>query len=109
MNGICTPQRLRSDFGEAEVADFSCVDELLHRPDRFLDRHFWIATVLIVNVDRIDVEPLQRSLCDRFYVLRGAVDAARLTERKAELVAIITWSRRPAMALPTRTSFVNGP
>ena len=78
--------------------------QLGHRADRVLDRRVGIDAVLVVEVDRLDAEPLQARL---------AATAARspglpLTPRDIgssgsrtmpNLVASTTWSRRPRIAL----------
>ena len=61
-------------------------DELGHRADGLLDRHRRVDAVLVVEVDVVDAEPLQRGVAGRPDVLRAAVDAER---RVPSLVALV--------------------
>jgi hypothetical protein len=69
---------LHSRFGKAEVPDLALLDQLLHRPPDVFDRHVRIDTVLIEQIDRVDLEPLERGLRDLLDVLRPAVQARPL-------------------------------
>ena len=53
------------------------VDELRHRADRLLDRHAEVDAVLVVEVDVVDAEPLQRGLARLPHVLGVAAHLAR--------------------------------
>ena len=79
--------RLRRCFGEAEVPDFTFPDQILHRPGHLFDRHVRVYTVLVVEVDSLDPEPLERALGSLLDVLWPAIQAPLLpvwTEIKAE-------------------------
>jgi hypothetical protein len=41
------------------VADLARLDQLGHRPDRLLDRHLPVHPVLVVEVDRVEAQPLE--------------------------------------------------
>ena len=103
---------LHACLGETEVPDLALLDQLLHRPRDVLDGHVRVDAVLIEQIDGVDVEPLERCLRDLLDVLGPAVQARLLPVRinwNPNLVAITTCSRIGARALPTSTSFVNGP
>jgi hypothetical protein len=65
--------------------------------------------VLVVEVDVIDSQPLQRRLAGGVNVLGTAVDGSPGAILMPNLVARKTSSRRPAIAAPTSTSLVWGP
>ena len=58
------------------MADLARRDQLRHRADRFLDRRRRVDAVLVVEVDVIDSQPLQRGLAGGVDVLGAAVDRA---------------------------------
>jgi hypothetical protein len=60
------------------VADLALGDELGHRPDRLLDRRVGIDAVLVVEVDVIDAEALQRGIAGLAHILRVAAHAEEL-------------------------------
>ena len=62
-------------LGQAEVADLAGRDQLGHRADGLLDRDGLVDAVLVVEVDVVDAEPLQRGVAGGADVLRPAVDA----------------------------------
>ena len=71
-------------LGEAERADFPRRDELGHRADRLLDRDVGVDAVLVVEVDRVDAESLERGFARRAHVLRRAADAGALPVGRAQ-------------------------
>jgi hypothetical protein len=80
------------------VADLALGDELGHRADGLLDRHLGVDAVLVVEVDRLDAEALQRRLAARADVLGVAADAENEPSSPRTLpnfVASTTSSRRP--------------
>ena len=75
MDGVRAADRRGGGLREAEVADLPLADELGHRADGLLDRDRPVDAVLVVEVDRLDAEPLQRAVAAGADVLRPAVDA----------------------------------
>ena len=61
-------------LGQAEEADLAGLHELGHRADRLLDRRVLVDTVLVVEVDVIDAEPLQAAVATAAHVLGRAPD-----------------------------------
>ncbi len=86
---------LGARLAQPEMADLALLDEPAHRPNRVLDRHFWIDPMLVIEIDLVDAEPLQAGLAGLLDVGRAAVDTvgaaglAGLTElgRDDDLVA----------------------
>ena len=76
--------------------------------------HVRVDPVLVVEVDGLDAEPLQRAVDDLLDHLGAARHpAARLaldgSMSQPNLVAITTWSRNGASASPTSSSLAYGP
>src|SRR6266508_3446526 len=68
----------RTGLGEPHVADLSGLDQLRHGADRLLDGRFRIHPVLVVEVDVVDAETLQRGVAGLPHVLGVAADAEAL-------------------------------
>ena len=71
MDGMRAPNRVRRGLGEPEVPHLALLDELGHRADGVLDRRLGIDPVLVVEVDRVHAEALQRRLAGRADVVRA--------------------------------------
>ena len=74
MDGMGAPDRLGRRLAEPEMADLALLDELRHRSDRLLDGHVRVDAVLVVQVDVIGAEPLQRALDRAADMLGRAVE-----------------------------------
>ena len=61
---MCATDRLHSCFRQAEVLDLTFLNQVLHRPRHVFDWHVRVNTVLIEQVDGIDLESLKRALGD---------------------------------------------
>jgi hypothetical protein len=102
----------RRRLGDAEVGDLAGLDQLGRRPPGLLHRHRAVHPVLVVQVDMVDAESLQRGVAGAAHVLRPAVDPDQLPSARCSLpnlVATTTSSWWPASARPTSRSLVNGP
>src|SRR6266404_2387520 len=73
LNRVCTADRLNSCFTKTEVLDLTFVDEALHRSRDVFDRHVQIDAMLVEEIDRINLESLERRLSDLFDVLRATI------------------------------------
>ena len=85
--------RLHAGFRKPEVLDLALLNQVLHRSRDVFDRHVRIDTVLIEQVDRVDLEPLERGLGDLLDVPGPAIQAALLARRSnlnPNFVAITT-------------------
>ena len=71
------PDGRRRGLGQPVVPDLALGDELGERADGLLDRGARVHAVLVVQVDVVGAEPLQRALHGKAHVLRAAVQAAR--------------------------------
>jgi hypothetical protein len=83
MHGVRAPDRCRRRFGQSQEPDLPGRHEPGHRADRLFDGHLGIDPVLIVKVDGVDLEPLQRGVACLAHVVGRAVDA----EERPVLVA----------------------
>src|SRR5262249_60225965 len=77
MYGWGTPEGVPRRFRQPEVPNLPGGDELCHRAHRVLDRQVGIRSVLVVEVDVIDAEPLQRRVARAAYILRSAIDGTK--------------------------------
>ncbi len=76
MHGVGAPDGVGPGFGQAEVADLALGDELGHGADGLLDRGVGVDAVLVVEVDVVGAEPLQRAFDREADVRRAAVEPA---------------------------------
>ena len=83
LDRVRAADRLQPRLGQAEVLDLALPDQFLDRPRHVLDRHVRVDAVLVVQVDRVDLEPLERGLGHLLDVLGPAVqpDPARRWDR----------------------------
>ena len=77
MNRMRAAQGLDRHLREPKVTNFARLDQLLHCADRLFDRHRRIAPVQVVEIDRVDTEPLERLVRNAFRIFRRTVDASR--------------------------------
>jgi hypothetical protein len=86
--GVRAPDRLHARLGKPEVLDLAFLDQLPDRAGDVFDRHVRVDAVLVEQIDRVDLEPLERALDGLFDVLRPAVEPPLLplrVELEAEL------------------------
>jgi hypothetical protein len=91
------------------VCDLALLHQLGDGADGVLDRDLRVDPVLVVQVDVVGAQPAQGALDGGGDVGRAAVQlpgGRPVWERKPNLVASTTWSRRPRMARPTSSSLV---
>ena len=62
LDRVRATDRLCSSLGKAEVLDLTLVNQVLHRSRHVFDRHVRVNTMLIVQVDDIGFESLERAL-----------------------------------------------
>jgi hypothetical protein len=79
--------RSHTRFRKAEVLDLTLANQILHRSRDVFDWDVGVDTVLIEQIDGIDLEPLERGLGDFLDVCRPAAEAAPSIgfERESEL------------------------
>jgi hypothetical protein len=73
MHRVGAADRLRRGLAEADVEDLALLDQLGHRPHGLLDLHLGVDPVLVVQVNVVGPEPLQRSLDRAAHMLGGPV------------------------------------
>jgi hypothetical protein len=101
MDLVGSAHRLGRGLGQAEVLDLALLDELGHRADGLLDRHRVVDAVLVVEVDEVDAEPLERVLAGLAHVVGPAVDAEKAAVLSA-LIAELAGDDDPVAALAHR-------
>ena len=62
MDGVCAPDNVGLGFGQAEIADFTLLDQTCHRADGVLDWRVGIEAVLIVEVDGAEAQVVETCL-----------------------------------------------
>ena len=62
MHRVSAPDCLRRGFAEPQVANLAGLDQLRHRSDSFFNRDVGVNAMLVVEVDVIRAEALQRSV-----------------------------------------------
>ena len=65
--------RFRACLRKSEVLHLTGLNQVLHRSGNFFDRHVRINPVLVVQIDDIGLEPLQRAFDGLLYVLWFAI------------------------------------
>src|SRR5271166_7211097 len=85
MHRVGAAHRGGRGLAQAEIAYLAGLHQLGHRADGFFDGYRLIDAMLVVKVDHVDAEALERSLARLFHVVRPAVDA----DPRAVLVALI--------------------
>src|SRR5208282_4529527 len=73
LDGVSATNRLGSRFRKAEVLHLAFPNQLLYGSGHVFDGHFRVDTMLVEQIDGIDLEPLKRSLSDLFNTLRAAI------------------------------------
>ncbi|MCY1368109.1 hypothetical protein D9M69_550730 [compost metagenome] len=100
-----TADCLYTCFGEADGADFTLIDQVFHRADHIFDRDSRIDTVLIKEINRFDIEALQRGFRHGADIFGATVHANRLAifDLEAELRGdgyfVTKWLERLAQKL----------
>src|SRR5260370_1415287 len=85
MHRMRAPNRRRRRLGQTEEADFARFDELRHRADCLLDRDLRIDAMLIVEIDDVDLQPLQTRIALLEDILPIAAHAEKLVVRTAHV------------------------
>ena len=75
QDGMRAANRLRTRFRKAEVLHLALLNQILHRSSDVLDGNVRVDPVLIEQVDRLDLQALERGLGDLLDVLGPAVQA----------------------------------
>ena len=71
LNGMRSADGLRACFRQAEVPDLALLDQILDRPRYVFNGHLRINAMLIEQIDRVGLEPSQRTLDAFFDIYSG--------------------------------------
>ena len=74
---MCAPDCFHARFRQAEVFDLARLNQFLHRAGDIFDRHIRINAMLIEQINRLDLEPLERAFDRLLDVLGPAVQTCR--------------------------------
>src|SRR6266851_6750746 len=88
MRRMRAPNRRRRRLGQTEVAGFARFDEVCHRADGLLDRDLRIDAMLIVEIDDVDLQPLQTRVALLEDILSIAAHAEKLVVRTAHIAEL---------------------
>ncbi len=77
MSRVGAADRLGRGLAEPDVQELALLDQLGHRADGLLDRHFRVHAVLVVEVDPVGAQALERSLDGAAHVLGRAIAHSR--------------------------------
>src|SRR5580658_3865198 len=75
MNFVRPANSGRRRFRESEIFHFAGFHQISHRAYGVFDRSVGVHAMLVIKIDVIDAEALERSFTGRFHVLRLAADA----------------------------------
>ena len=64
LDGVGAADGLRAGFGQAEVPDLACCDQVLHGAGDVFDGHVGVDAVLIEEIDGVDLQALERGFGD---------------------------------------------
>src|SRR5262245_2553885 len=112
MHFLCASDRIGRGFGQAKVADLADLNQLGHGTNGILNGRTGINSVLIVEIDHVDLQPAQGCLAGRTHIIGlplTPTNAPSAVRTLPNLVASTTWSRRSLMAFPTSSSFRPNP
>src|SRR6266550_4666646 len=73
LDGVGAADRARPGFGHAEVLHLALRNQFLDRARHVFDRHVWVDTVLIIEIDDVGLESFQRTLDALLDALGAAV------------------------------------
>src|SRR5208283_2030694 len=76
MRRVRAANRTGASLRKAQVANFSFAHQVGHRADGLLDRHLLVDAMLVVEIDVIDTEALERCIAGGAHVFGSAVDRA---------------------------------
>src|SRR5215218_8962358 len=76
MHGVCPADRLGAGLGQSDVAYLAFGDQLGQRADRLFDGRVRVDAVLVVEVDVVGAEPLERAFDRGLHIVCAAVDDA---------------------------------
>jgi len=87
LDCMSTTDCLYARLGKSEVFHLAFPDEVLHRAGDVFDRNVRVHTVLIEEIDGIDLEPLERGLGNLLDVLRPTIQTPLLPRIRIEIEA----------------------
>ena len=112
VHGVGAADRLGAGLRQADVQHLALGHQLGERADGLLDRRVRVDAVLVVEVDAVGPEPLQRALRPRSRMFAGLLSSTPgpppACETSPNFVATTTSSRRPFRARPTSSSLTKG-
>src|SRR3954454_6614238 len=81
MHGVRPADRLGAGLGQSDMAHLAFGDQLAQRADRLFDGRVRVDAVLVVEVDVVGAEPLERAFDRGLHIVGAAVDDAGTAAR----------------------------
>jgi hypothetical protein len=78
MDRMGATERLRARLGKAEMLDLACRDEVFHRACHIFDRYIRVNAMLVIQIDNVGFQALQRRLSNLPDVRGAAVKTQTL-------------------------------
>ena len=75
MNGMSPPDGCGRSFGKSDVTNFTLLHKIGHRANGLFDWRVRIDAVLVVEIDRVDIQPPQTGVASGVNVFRLSVDS----------------------------------
>src|SRR6185436_5026161 len=85
MRSLCAADRFRRRFRQAEISHLAGLHELRHRADGVFDRRLRIHAMLVVEIDGLHAETLQRRVAGAPDVLWPPVDTEELAVLRSDV------------------------
>src|SRR5439155_4099598 len=81
LDGVRAANRLRGCLGKAELPDLACLNQVPYSSGDVFNRNVRVNAVLVEQIDGINLEALERSLCDPLDLFWPAVEACQTSLR----------------------------
>src|SRR5690349_11126546 len=81
---MCTADSLRACLRKSEVLNFPLLNQVLHRSRYVFNGHLWINTVLVEQINGIQLESLERGIGNFSDMLRTTIHASLRTQFESE-------------------------
>ena len=87
LHGVGAADRAGGRLGHSVVLDLASIDQRLDRAGELFDRHFGVDPVLVVEVDGVDAEALQRALGRARHLVGAQHPPTRLAFHRVDVLS----------------------
>src|SRR5438067_12788799 len=78
MDRMRATNRIRARLRQTKETHFALANELGHGVDRFFNRCIGIDSMLIIEIDHVDIEPAKTTFARLAHVIRLSTDSTKL-------------------------------